>query len=72
MREYMKKRYNKDLEVSRKYQNSKKVARKLNLGEESWELYQIHLADILKLQTLVGRLPKDLVDKVVSSSAVPV
>ena len=67
MREYQRERYNADKDKARSYQQSIKLKRKLNIPDQLWDKYKHHLADIIKLQKIVERLPADLILEVIQN-----
>ena len=66
MREYMKKRYNNDLEGSRAYKNSVKCRITNNLPAEELQEYGKYLVDIHKLRKIKAKLPNDLFEKIIA------
>ena len=63
MREYQRKRYLADTEKAKSYRKSLRCRLKENVSEEQWSKYKHHLADIVKLQDILKKLPKELVDE---------
>ena len=63
MRDYMRTRYNNDLEGSRCYAKALKCKIRFNLSETDFKEYGIHLADIHKLKQLQQKLPPELFAK---------
>ena len=64
MREYMRRRYQNNVEESRKYGNSNKWRRKHNVPPDEAKEYGIYLADVLKLKRIMNNLPPDILSKV--------
>jgi len=64
MREYMKKRYNANLEASRAYTKSLKAKKKNDITDEEFQLYGLHLANVLKLRQIKKELPPEILDQV--------
>lgn len=64
MRDYMKKRYNANLEESRAYTKSLKAKKKNEISDEQFKLYGLHLANVLKLRQIKAELPPDLFRKI--------
>ena len=67
MREYMRRRYNADLDKSRAYKNSLKYKAKYELPAEDLKEYGEHLADIYKIRQLKKKIPQNLWDKCLQS-----
>jgi hypothetical protein len=64
MREYMKKRYHANPEVSRAYTKSLKAKKKNDITDEEFQLYGLHLANVLKLRQIKKELPPEILDQV--------
>ena len=67
MREYMRNRYNADIEKSRAYKNSLKYKSKYDLPTEDLKEYGEYLADIYKIRQLKKKIPQNLWDKCLQS-----
>jgi len=66
MREYMKKRYNANLEVSRAYTKSIKAKKKNDITDEEFQRYGLHLANVLKLRQIKKELPPEMLAQVLN------
>jgi hypothetical protein len=64
MREYMKRRYQTNVEESRRYGNAVKYRRRHNISPEDAKEYGIHLAEVVKLKQIISNLPADILSKV--------
>ena len=64
MREYHRKRYLADTEKAKSYRNSLRCRLRENVTEEKWSKYKHHLADIVKLQDILKKLPTELIDEI--------
>jgi len=66
MRDYHRKRYLADADKAKSYRNSLRCRLKENITEEEWSKYKHHLADIVKLQDILKKLPKELIDEIMT------
>ena len=70
MREYKRAKYNDDKQKARAYSNSIVAKRSLppEQAAEMWRKFGHHLADVMKLQKLMERIPHDLLMELVASA----
>ena len=68
MKEYMRNRYHADKEKSRGYKNSLRYKSKLNISDEDCQKYGNHLADVIKLKTLLEKLPDIIVSELLEQN----
>ena len=70
MREYKRAKYNDDKQKARAYSNSIVAKRSLppEQAAEMWRKFGHHLADVMKLQKLMERIPHDLLMEIVASA----
>ena len=70
MREYKRAKYNDDKQRGRAYNNSIVAKRSLppEQAAEMWAKFGHHLADVLKLQKLMERIPHELLMELVASA----
>jgi len=70
MREYKRAKYNDDKQKARAYSNSIVAKRSLppEQAAEMWRKFGHHLADVMKLQKLMERIPHDLLMELVVSA----
>ena len=68
MKEYMRNRYHADKEKSRGYKNSLRYKSKLNISDEDYQKYGNHLADVIKLKTLLEKLPDTIVSELLEQN----
>ena len=71
MREYQLKRYHDNEEKARGYINSLRIKkRNPNLPTEWWDKYKHHLADIVKIQVILKRLPMEVLMEILPAQVV--
>ena len=68
MRDYQRTKYQEDLVKARAYQQSIKLKKKLNLSDDLWLKYKHHLADVVRLQELLNRLPAEVVKDIMEGT----
>lgn len=64
MREYMKRRYQTNVEESRRYGNAVKYRRRHNIPPDEAKEYGMYLADVIRLKQIISNLPADILSKV--------
>ena len=70
MREYKRSRYNADKQTARAYNNSLVAKKKLGSDNaaQMWERYGLYLADVVKLQKLMEKIPREILVELVADA----
>ena len=70
MREYQRKRYHADQEKAKSCRNSLRCRLKDDVSNELWDKYKHHLADVIKLQDIIRKLPVELVSEILTKEQI--
>ncbi len=67
MREYMRQYYTKDPEKAKAYRNTCRLRQFGSVSTEDKEKYGIHLANIVKVKSILEKIPAEFIDDIFAS-----
>jgi hypothetical protein len=70
MREYMKNRYYKNVEINRAISKTNKYKREHTIDETECKKYGIHLADIIHFRKMIKTVPIEFINEIIQSQTV--